>query len=557
MQRQEEIVEYMVQTDINISRLKEKYPNIIIRTVTPGIYAVGIPNGDETIVKGIREQVGYIVASKLYGLNANEALQASNILTFHDYPFGELRGTGTLIAIVDTGIDYTNNLFRYEDGSTRIVSIWDQTIESNQKNDLGFGTIYTEEQINEALKSSDPYSIVPSRDEIGHGTFLAGVAAGKDRTQTGTYTGAAPEARLIVVKLKQGTDRQKIEQYVPLGTPAYPDGNILLGFSYVVQKSTEIAQPLALLVGIGNNYGNHGGSTIMAGFLETLTIYPGVVVVVAAGNEGNTGHHFYGKIDNGGKLDIEVNITQGEEGVNISLWTVQADQVSISLISPIGQSVERVPLKPYKSETVNFTLQETVVTVIYDYPNINTGGQNVIINIEAPITGIWTISVYGDYIINGNFNVWLPRDGFIKSATRFSQPNSNITLSSPATGDETIVVGGYDYIDGSVYAASGRGPTTKGIIKPDLIAPAVNVDGPSLAGGLTTYIGTSTAAAITAGAVALLLEWGIVKKNLPTMNTRIARVMLIRGANRKRGVEYPNPIEGYGKLDLKNSLALF
>lgn len=556
MIRQENIREYIIPTVINESVFSARFPNVPIRPIGPDIYVISLSEADSGLLPTIRADVGIVAEPVLYGLNANEALQASNILTFHDYPYGELRGTGTLIGIVDTGIDYTNILFKYEDNTTRIRSIWDQTIEGNPPDRHRYGTVYSEEQINEALRAADPYSIVPSRDEIGHGTFLAGVAAGDDRSSNGQYTGAAPDAGIVVVKLRQASAELKSRIFIAEGEVAYQDIDIIGGISFLLEEADRLGAPLAILIGLGNNFGSHDGNAILERFLNNLTLYAGLNIVVAAGNEGNAGHHFQGTITTGERVDLEVNIAQGEIGLVTQLWTREADKVTVSINTPIGQIIERVPLTIYGSQTFSFTLQESTITITYDYPDPDTGSQLVVINFNKPIPGIWTIGVYGDYIINGTFDMWLPRLGYVNSNTRFSQPNVSTTLSIPATAPDVIVVGAYDYVDGSVYAASGRGPTTNSVIKPDLIAPGVNVEGPSLSGGYTVYIGTSTAAAITAGACALLLEWGIIRGNLTTMNTRIVRVILIRGANRQRGVIYPNPIEGYGRLNLQNSFAL-
>ncbi|MEG1636430.1 MAG: S8 family peptidase [Cellulosilyticaceae bacterium] len=560
MRQEKDMREYIVPIDIDaagfVEKFSKKYPSIVIRPIAESIYVIEVPVDDIALINNIDQSIGGIIIPAVYGLSANEALQASNILTFHNYPFGELRGKGTLVALIDTGIDYTNKIFQYEDNTTRIVSLWDQNIEGNSPYNFQFGTQYTEEQINTALKSPAPYSVVPSKDEIGHGTFLAGVAAGKDRSAGGSYTGAAPDCNLVIVKLRQISQELRAQYFIPNGVPAYAETNIIAGVSYAIQEATRVKKSVAILIGLGNNFGDHGGSTILEKYLSSLTTYPGIVVVVAAGNEGNAGSHYQGNITTGGKVDIEVNIAEKEEGLNIGLWTRDADKVSISLVTPIGQIVERVPLQVNKEQKFKFTLQESIVTISYSYPNVTTGGELAVISLEKPIPGRWTISIYGDYIINGIFNMWLPRIGFINSNTRFTEPNSSTTVSIPGTATDVIVVGAYDYIDGSIYAASGRGPTTTAAIRPDLVAPGVNVEGPSLAGGYTIYVGTSTAAAITVGACALLLEWAIVKGNLPTLNTRIARVILIRGASRQRGVSYPNNIEGYGKLDLENSFAL-
>ncbi|MEE1073048.1 MAG: S8 family serine peptidase, partial [Cellulosilyticum sp.] len=154
------------------------------------------------------------------------------------------------------------------------------------------------------------------------------------------------------------------------------------------------------------------------------------------------------------------------------------------------------------------------------------------------------------------FHIWLPRRGFINEDTYFLQPDPSYTVQIPGTAEYVIVVGAYDPVDDSIYVSSGRGPTTAEVIKPDFIAPGVNVQGPRVGGGLTSFVGTSTAAAITSGAAALLLEWAILKGNFPEMNIRIARGVFIRGARRTETGVYPNNIEGYGRLDLQNSISI-
>ena len=201
-------------------------------------------------------------------------------------------------------------------------------------------------------------------------------------------------------------------------------------------------------------------------------------------------------------------------------------------------------------------LEETIITVIYQYPDPRNGAEEITVRLEKPTNGIWTFTVYGDYIVDGRYDAWLPKADFINPATRFLQPDPFVTLTIPATLLDSVVVGAYDNIDKSMFAGSSRGPTRAAVIKPDLIAPGVNIRVPQVGGGYTTYTGTGASAAVTASAAALLLQWGIVENNLPFMNTNVVRAILIRGATRQRGVVYPNPVEGYGRLNLLNSLSL-
>ncbi|ONI45001.1 hypothetical protein AN641_05165 [Candidatus Epulonipiscioides gigas] len=545
--------EYLLEDFKNIDELRQKYPKIIFRQITDAVYIVEVPPEGKDELEVLVMNTEYIQEVYLYGLNSEESLQESGILVFHNYPYGQLRGNGVLLGFLDTGIDYTNDVFRYEDGSSRILSIWDQTLEGNVPFNLGFGAEFTKTEIDAALKTMDPFSLVPTKDEIGHGTYIAGLAGGKDRPGYTNYVGAAPDSDFIVVKMREASHDLKEHFFIKDSVTAYSDGAILTALNYLVNKSAELERPLVICVAVGNNFGGHDGTNVIERYIQSLTLVPGLVIVTAAGNEGNSGHHYKGKLSQGEKKSVEVNIAEGENGFILSLWTKSIDKMSIGIRTPIGQVVERVPLNPYKKENFKFSLQKSEVTIEYKYPDSNTGGESIKISLKNPIPGIWQIDVYGDYIINGTFDMWIPRTGFVEANTRFSEPNLETTVCVPATETYSIVVGGYDEVDKSLYAASGRGPTRQNIIKPDLIAPSISVEGPIINGSPLSYTGTSVGASITAGACALLLQWSIIEGNLPTINTRIAKEVLIRGANRQPGIDYPNNIEGYGRLDFQNS----
>ncbi len=165
--------EYIIENFKEINQLRKDYPNIIFRHVSEQIYVAEVPPDAKWQMTALADELKYIQTSFLYGLNIDEALQDSGILVFHDYPYGELRGKGVILGFVDTGIDYTNNVFKFEDGTSRILSIWDQTIEGTPPAEYDFGAQYSIDEINAALKSPDPLSIVPSTDDNGHGTYIA------------------------------------------------------------------------------------------------------------------------------------------------------------------------------------------------------------------------------------------------------------------------------------------------------------------------------------------------------------------------------------------------
>jgi len=549
------LVNYALGELENVELLRAAYPNLIFKRITADIYTVQVPAGSEAEFTSLSQEIRFVLPVTPYGLNASEALEISNISFFHNYPYGELRGTGILIGFIDTGIDYTNTFFQNADGTTRIVSIWDQTIPGNPPEAYGYGSTYSQEDINEALQGEDPFSIVPSRDEIGHGTFLAGIAAGNDQTNPEGFVGGAPDAGIVMVKLRQASESIRNAYLIDEGTPAYQSNDILTGINYLLSAAFSFNRPLVICIGVGKNFGAHNGTDIIETFLEELSITPNVINVIAAGNEASSGHHYRGEIAIGGSETIEINVGENENGFVMFLWSASVNRLSISVRSPLGQVIERIPIISEQDQIYRFNLERTILTVRYIYPEPLSGGEEIAIRLEAPTPGIWTVTVYGETVVDGIFHIWLPRRGFVEETTRFLRPEPDTTVQIPGTQLFSIVVGAYDYVDDSVYVASGRGPTTNGDIKPDLIAPGVNVQGPSLSGGLTTYVGTSTAAAITASACALLLEWAVINENFPEMNTRIARGILIKGARRQRDVSYPNNIEGYGRLDLQNSIA--
>ena len=547
--------DYILQSAQPIDTLRKVYPNLNFEEVASEVIHVEVPEGAEDEFKSLMNTNAFLSIPELFGLNAREALIEANILMFHDYPFGELRGSGVMIGFVDTGIDYTHTVFKNEDHTTRILRIWDQTVSGKAPTGFTYGSEYTKEEIDEALKASNPYELVPSKDDIGHGTFMAGLAAGDDKTQNNEYVGGAPDADLLMVKLRPAKNGLKEYYLVREEAIAYQENDILAGIRYLFKMATELKKPLIICIGIGNNEGEHQGTSRVELYLNSRSRVQNLIMVIAAGNEANSGHHFRGNITTGGKQDIEINVEEGEKGFFVSLWALQGDKFAVSIRSPLGQEIEKVPVIPSEVSQHTFNLERTVVTVGYDYPNAQAGAENIVIRFKTPTPGIWSISVYGEEVTRGSYNIWLPRNDFILQGTRFLKSDALVTICNPCTGEKMIAIGAYDYIDESVYVASGRGFRPDEKIKPELIAPGVNVEGPQIGGGYTTYVGTSTAAAIMASAAALFMQWASIEGNLKEVNTRIARGIFIRGASRRRGVIYPSTAEGYGKLDLRNTIA--
>lgn len=206
-------------------------------------------------------QVEYIEKPKRLFFQVVNGKRVSCINEVQGTPFS-LFGQGVLTAVIDSGIDYANADFRNADGSTRILNLWDQTAvagenesESSRGNEPGpprgyvLGVEYTRERINEALAAptqAQRREIVPSEDISGHGTAVAGIAAGNGRASGGLYAGVAPQSELVIVKL--GNPRQE-------GFPRTTE--LMQGVDYVIRKSLEYRLPLAINISFGNTYGSH------------------------------------------------------------------------------------------------------------------------------------------------------------------------------------------------------------------------------------------------------------------------------------------------------------
>ncbi len=471
----------------------------------------------------------------------------SGITQVLNQPFLDLSGSGVIIGLVDTGIDYTNRAFQNEDGSSKILSIWDQTIDGPRSPGLYFGSDYDSETINTALRSSSPRSIVPHIDEDGHGTFLASVAAA---SKTDEYIGAAPGADIIAVKLRRARDFY-IRRYLlsPDDPELYESSDYLLGIKYILDKSIEYNRPVVICIGMGSNTSAHDGNTLFEEYISFVSQRAGVAFVTAAGNEANARHHTQGKLMSGKTVE-NVSIKVGRQGASFSviIFGPAFDKLSLGIISPTGEVIPRMPFRSGLEFSEKLILEETRVFIRY-FKDINN---NMIVGFENATEGIWDIRIFGDSVIDGGYWAWLPITGQVCSEVEFLRPVPEYTIVYPAAALRSITCGAYNTEDGSLSVSSSWGPTRMPRMAPDFAAPGVGVRGVYPA-GFGTMTGTSAAAAITAGASALLMEWGIIKNNMPTINGDLIKSLLIGGCDRDDGIVYPNVKWGYGKLNLYNS----
>lgn len=469
---------------------------------------------------------------------------ASGITQVLNQPFLNLSGRGVIIGIVDTGIDYRKDAFKFEDGSTKILGIWDQTVDGKRQDDLYFGSTYTSDDINNANRSSDPYSIVPSVDEDGHGTFLASVAASNE---PGEYIGAAPKAYLLIVKLKKAS-QYLIDRYLITNDNPnlYESTDYMLGMKYILDASEKFNMPIVMCIGMGTNDGAHDGNSLIEEYISFVSQRVGYAFVTAVGNEANAKHHTQGRIPATRAAD-QISIKVGEQGASFTVIIHSSgyDKISAGVTSPTGEAVSRVSFQSGLEFSNQLVLENTRITLRYFRDNNN----NVIVSFKNATQGIWNIILYGDLIINGEYWAWLPITGQISPTVEFLRPTPEYTIVIPSTALRAIKCGAYNSKDQSLLVSSSWGPTRLLRIAPDFVAPGVDVKGiyPT---GYGTMTGTSVAAAITAGIAALLFEWGIVNGNKPAMDSDLIRSYLISGCQRERNLAYPNIQWGFGKVNL-------
>lgn len=462
----------------------------------------------------------------------------------------KLYGTGVLVAIIDSGIDYANLDFRNADGTTRIYALWDQTIPGNPPEGYVQGTEYTQEKINEALQQenrTERMKIVPSEDRSGHGTAVAGIAAGNGRGSKGArYQGVASESGILVVKL--GTPREE-------GFPRTTE--LMQAIDYVVKKAQRAGRPVAINISFGNTYGSHTGTSLLERFIADIANLWKSVICIGIGNEGASAGHTAGTLEENTEERIPLAVQMKETAINVQIWKSYHDIVDISLISPAGVQIGPIP---EVIGTQRFVVGDTEILLYYGEPSPFHVSQEIFIEFlpkDSYITpGIWQFVLTPRKIVTGEYDLWLPSENVLNRGTAFRYPTERGTLTIPSTSQRVISVGAYDSLTFAYADFSGRGGL-EGESKPDLVAPGVDITAPTPSGIYQTFTGTSFATPFVSGAAALMMEWGIVRGNDPYLYGEKVKAYLRRGARPLPGfTEYPNPQVGYGALCLRDSLPL-
>lgn len=506
----------------------------------------------------------YSAVPKLYSLLDVTSMDAAGITPAGELPVLNNQGAGVIVGFVDTGINYTDSLFRNVDGSTRIIGIWDQTNNSDNSNNIEnetakpfsafsalYGTQYTAEEINLALNSDNPASIVPTRDENGHGTFLASIAAG-NRDERAGFSGAAPQASIAMVKLKPAKQYLRDFYLIRDGADAYQENDIMMGVSYLYFLARKYSMPLVVCIPLGTNMGSHMGMSRLGQYLNQVSLSNGSAVITAAGNETGARHHFRAVMDaDTDEVTAELRVGEREAGFSMELWAENMGAYTVGFISPTGEVAREISVPLRGENTVSFLLEQTQITVYTQIADVSAGSQFIFMRFENPMSGIWRILIRNSLDIRETFHIWLPIRGFISDETYFLRPDPDTIITDPGNARYPITVTAYDHTKNSIYIHASRGYSLSGRIKPDLAAPGVNILGASVSGRrLTRMSGTSVSAAHLAGAAAILLNWGVLNANYPYLNTPVLKSIFVRGAQRNPALTYPNREFGYGTLNL-------
>lgn len=444
-------------------------------------------------------------------------------------------GKGVLVGFIDSGIDYLHPTFKDNEGNTRIDYIYDLS---------GGGQIFDKKQIEEAIKSKEPYKIVSQIDTLGHGTHVASIACGGGPVDK-RYYGVAYESSIAMVKM---TGEGKINYG--------KSTQMMRGIKFLIDKSKELNKPLVINMSFSTNDGAHDGTSLLEQYISVVSSFERVNMVIAAGNDGDSAHHFSKIIEKEEKINF--NIGAEEKVIFLQFYKNFLDNYSIQIVNPKN------------NKTTAFILNEGYYQgkISKDlYFIYNTGPKPFSIDGEIVITltssvgflnpGIWSINIIAIGDTGKIVNLWLPTSEKLSKDTKFLEPNSYNTIGIPATANNIISVGSYDFATNNISSFSGRGAIYGYNQKLDLVAPGENIEAAIPGGEYDSLSGTSMATPHVAGACALLMDYGIVKKNDPYMYGQRLRYFLLSGAKRNRTeVVYPSPIWGYGILCVSEAINL-
>ncbi|MCC8103186.1 MAG: S8 family peptidase [Clostridiales bacterium] len=526
------------------------------------------------------EEIGYSSVPKLFTEINVVSLEASGILSARIQSFLNLSGAGVLMGFLDSGIDYTHPAFRNDDGTSRILRLWDQSdTRGTPPAGLSYGTEYTKDMIDRTLFSGSIASFpenneaieceaFPAKTEIvpapapyldsrGHGTAVAGIACGSPDAGEG-FTGAAPMCSIAFVRLKSA--KQYLRSYfrIPENAVAYQENDLMLGIRYLTDCAAQLGMPLVICVSLGTNQGGHTGQTPLEKTLDAALRTPGINAVTGTGNEVGLDHHYRGTpLRMGDVTEAELLIGQETQGFSLEFWAAKPELYRLGFTSPLGETIS--PILPANgfSRDFSFLLETSQITITWGNTGPFDGDQVILMRFQNPTPGIWRIRIVSSAPSNGFFHLWLPIHGFVDPQIRFLTPDADTTLVIPSCAMSPVSAGTWNAYNNSLFLHSGRGYTRNGIVKPDFVSPGVQVTCPAAGGSYTSITGSCAAAAVTAGAAALLFEIGL-RQNPPRyFFAEELKNLFLRGVRQRGSLAYPNQNWGNGEMNLSGIFQSF
>lgn len=455
-----------------------------------------------------------------------------------------LDGEDIIVGIIDTGIDLVDESFSFIGGGTKVGILWDQ----NEGNDIlpsyaGYGSVYERQEINRRLQQEQTLP----RDQSGHGSVLAGIIAA-------TEGGIAPLAELAIVKLKDCKEYLKDYYKIPKETLAYQENDIMAGVQFLVDYADKENKPLIICLALGTNMGDHRGGSYLAGLLSTVMNSERNMVVCGAGNEALRRHHYKGNIPNvNGMEEIEIQVGNGVKGFHVACFSLIPQFFTMDIISTSGEVMESVPANLYGEKTYRFNLENTTVTQTVSVIITQDGQQLIYTSFFNPTPGIWKLRMRGIAITTGEYHLWLPMEEQLSGQVVFVRPNPDTTITEPGNTNAVLTTGGYDGVTGGIFIQSGRGYSASEQIKPELVAPAVDVVSPYRGYEQT---GTSVAVAICVGAAALYMQWVVYRRENRQITGTVLKYGLMLGTKKEENYSYPNKEWGFGTLCLFDTLRI-
>ena len=532
--------------------LQQTFPDYRI-TFLLNNYAILLLPEDAIDALADSPQVIYIERPRRLFFEDLPAIRSSCITAIQEAPLS-LTGKGVLLSVIDSGIDYMHPDFQNTDGSTRILALWDQTITPDpSKNflpppDYTLGTLFTEEQINAAIAAptlQERAAFCPSFDTSGHGTHVTGIAAGNGRVQIANR-GVAYEASLLVIKLGAPG---------PMGFPSTTQ--LMQAVDFSVRYAIDHQLPLSINLSFGNTYGSHSGTSLLETYLDSVSDLGRICIVTGSGNEGNNGGHAGGRILSNTSKSLEFVVGDYERNLSIQIWKNYWDEIRIQLLPPFSQAPIQIPDAP---GSWRFDVGDTELLIYYGEPSPYSLYQELYIDFISSRTyiasGVWTFLLTAQNITDGIYDLWMPAAAIRGNATQFLAPTPETTLTIPSTAAKTISVGAYDSSTNTYAPFSGRGFTwNTNQVKPDIVAPGVDITSCAVGGGYETRSGTSMATPFVSGSCALLMQWGILQGNDSFLYGEKMKAYLIKGARKLPFVEkYPDPRVGWGALCVSASI---